>query len=149
MLGDENTTEDVFQEVFIALLKTIDRKNEIENLKAYLFKIAGNLSLNVIRKNKIRKMDYKDIFELDAYTKSTYQDTESNEIAKMIDSALELLSEEYREAFTLQMYFNMSYNEIAEITAVPVSTVRNRVVRAKLKLRQILAPYYEDEKSER
>ena len=149
MLGDDKTAEDVFQDVFVALLKTVERKNELENLKAYLFRIAGNLSLNIIRKNKTRKIDYKDIFELDYYAKSDYQDNESAEIAKLINSALELLSDDYKEAFTLQMYFNMSYSEIAEICSVPVSTVRNRVVRAKLKLRQILSPYFEDEKSER
>ena len=149
MLGDEKTAEDVFQDVFIALLNTVERKSELENLKSYLFKIAGNLSLNIIRKNKTRKLEYKDIFELDYYTKSDYQDNESVETAKLINSALELLSEEYKQAFTLQMYFNMSYIEIAEITAVPISTVRNRVVRAKLKLRQILSPYFEDKLSER
>jgi len=149
MLGDDKTAEDVFQDVFVALLKTVERKSELENLKAYLFRIAGNLSLNIIRKNKIRKIEYKDIFELDFYAKSDYQDNESAETAKLINSALELLSDDYKEAFTLQMYFNMSYNEISEITEVPVSTVRNRVVRAKLKLRQILSPYFEVQKSER
>ena len=61
----------------------------------------------------------------------------------MIDSALNLIPEEQAEAFMLQVYQGMSYNEIAEFFEVPVSTVRNWVVRAKKKLRDILIPYLE------
>jgi DNA-directed RNA polymerase specialized sigma24 family protein len=44
------------------------------------------------------------------------------------------------------MYCGFSYEEIAEINNVPVTTVRNWIVRAKIKLRKILSPYFEDSK---
>ncbi len=53
------------------------------------------------------------------------------------------LIEEHREALVLQMYSGLSYLEIAELTGVPLTTVRNRIARAKSKIREILTPYIE------
>jgi RNA polymerase sigma-70 factor (ECF subfamily) len=61
--------------------------------------------------------------------------------------ALELLGDEYREALVLQTYNELSYQEIAEIQGVPLTTVRNRIVRAKRKLREIVQPYLAENKN--
>ena len=69
---------------------------------------------------------------------------ESRELERLVSTALDLLPEEQREAFVLQIYDGLSYKEIAEVIDRPVSTVRNPVVRAKQKVRKVLAPYLED-----
>lgn len=65
---------------------------------------------------------------------------ENKEMLEIINKALDLLTDENKEAFVLQVYEGMSYQEIADLTNLPVSTIRNRIVRAKMKLREILAP---------
>ena len=60
--------------------------------------------------------------------------------AELIADALVLLTDDQREAFCMQGYLGMKYNEIANDLNLPVSTIRNRIVRAKSKLREILSP---------
>lgn len=144
MLNMDKSSEDIFQEVFIKVLESGKKRTIIENFNAYIFKIARNLTINKIIQTKNMCIEYKDIFDLDNTITQTYSTLENKELGELINSAVDLLSEDYKEAFTLQTYFNMSYMEISEITKLPVTTVRNRVVRAKVKLRQILAPYFKE-----
>ena len=69
---------------------------------------------------------------------------EARELARLVAMALELLPDDQREAFILQAYSGLSYKEIGEVIDAPISTVRNRVVRAKRRVREILSPYLED-----
>jgi RNA polymerase sigma-70 factor (ECF subfamily) len=70
---------------------------------------------------------------------------EEQELTKLVAMSLDLLPEEYREALTLQIYGGLSYQEIGESMGVPVTTIRNWIVRAKQKMQEILAPYYEEQ----
>lgn len=63
---------------------------------------------------------------------------------ELITTALELLPEDYREAFVLREYDGLPYNEIAELTGASLATAKIRVFRAKEKLRKILEPYLRD-----
>ncbi|GAB1370813.1 hypothetical protein MASR1M45_08750 [Candidatus Kapaibacterium sp.] len=62
---------------------------------------------------------------------------------------LELLPDMHKEAFILQAFQGLSYSEIAAVLDVPVTTVRNWIVRAKSKLREILLPYFESYRIEK
>lgn len=141
IFGDGTFAEDIFQDTFLNLLKSIENNINVGNVQGYLLRTARNLSLNFRRDNKI------DLTEFDDYhTYVTDNNFEMKELASMIDSALELLPDEHKEAFILQSYQGLSYSEIATLTDVPLSTVRNRIVRAKAKLREILAPMIKEEK---
>jgi RNA polymerase sigma-70 factor (ECF subfamily) len=111
---------------------------DIPSVQFYILKIVRNLCLNHKRDNRINFIELED-FHLPVSDNKV----ESDELFDLIYSSLELLPEEHKEAFLLQVQQGLSYNEIAEVTEVPVSTVRNRVVRAKSKLREILLPYFE------
>ncbi len=138
IFGEEGYAEDIFQDTFIQLLKSIENNVQIDNINGYLLKTARNLSINFKRKNKVEIIEYDDLnyfindraFEL-------------QELSELLDSALDLLPVEHKEAFILQTYYGLSYSEIANLTEVPLTTVRNRVVRAKFKLREILSPILE------
>ena len=141
IFGDGNFAEDIFQDTFLQLLKSIENKVIIGDVQRYLLKSARNLTLNFKRNNKVNFVEFDDYHAF-------FNDLnfEKKELAQMIDAALELLPEEHKEAFILQTYQGFSYNEISVITEVPVSTVRNRVVRAKSKLKEILSPMLEEGK---
>ena len=70
-----------------------------------------------------------------------FQEDNQNELEQMIETALQLLPEEHKDALIMQTYSNMTYNEIAVIQEVPMTTVRNRIVRAKSRLRELLSGY--------
>jgi RNA polymerase sigma-70 factor (ECF subfamily) len=69
---------------------------------------------------------------------------ERAELIRILTVALEVLPDEQREALILQVYDDLSYQEIAEFMNVPLSSVRNWVVRAKKKLRDELQQYWSD-----
>ena len=139
LAGDTSCSDDIFQEVFMKFLKSAENGTVIENVLGYLLRIARNLCLNARRDTKEVPTDLNDLI-----IPVTERKMESEELEKMIESALELLPAEHKDAFVLQVYEGLSYKEIAELTDVPLTTVRNRIVRAKARLREILLPYLED-----
>ena len=144
VLGDETLAEDILQDTFIKFLKSLETNIPIHNVLAYLLKIARNLCLNHVRDNSMVFVN------LDECTFEFYETVlENEELSQVINTALELLPVEHKEAFILQVYQGCSYNEIADITDSNISTVRNRIVRAKRKLREILSEYYETNKDKK
>lgn len=138
ILCNEALCEDIYQETFLKFLQSAEKEKEMTNVFAYLLKIARNLCLNAQEKkvNSVPLDNIEVVFEDTQYEKA--------ELSKLVAMALELLNDQYREALVLQTYNDMSYEEISETLEVPVSTVRNWVVRAKKKVREILTPYLED-----
>lgn len=136
IVGDRLLAEDLFQETFTRFVKSADENREMTNLPAYVLRIARNLALQHKRDNKFSTISIDNI-DL-GFQDNSYEEKEINSILK---TALELLPDDYREALALQIYNEMTYNEIAEFLDVPMTTVRNRIVRAKQKLREIALPY--------
>jgi RNA polymerase sigma-70 factor, ECF subfamily len=138
ILGNESEAEDIFQETFLSFLKSTEKEREMTNVQAFLLRIARNLCLNENRQKRSR------VFSLDDFDLGTEDNRmERTEITKIIVSTLELLPEEQKEAVILQIYHDMTYQDMSEFLGLPVSTVRNRVTRGKQQIRNILAPYFE------
>lgn len=135
-LDGEETANDVFQETFVRFYKSASADREMTNLPAYLLRIARNLCVNAIRKQK----DHSS-FEEYMYEDFDQHHNGTEELMDLIKSALNQLEEKYREMFVLREYDGMSYAEIADATNESVSTVKVRIFRAKQKIRDILAPY--------
>ena len=138
IIGDGRYADDIFQETFLKFLATVEKGTIIQNSLGYLLKTAKNLIYNYHRDNLLN------FIELDEIHCSTNDTTyESIEFSNIVEHALTLLPEEHKEAFVLQTYEGLTFNEISELTDVPLTTVRNRIVRSKRKLREILKPYLE------
>ncbi|MFP4528937.1 MAG: RNA polymerase sigma factor [Candidatus Kapaibacterium sp.] len=135
-LGNEEQANDIFQETFLSILNRDHANETIENVQAFLFRIAKNLCLNTRRDQKYNfvPIDKLQLFEETAEPKD-------RELTQIAVAALDLLPDEHREAMLLQIYNDLSYKDIAEIMEVPVSTVRNWIVRGKKKLAEIIRPY--------
>lgn len=133
-LGDRPAAEDIFQEVFLNLLERVRGGSEIENVLGYLMRSARNRCLNVIRDRKYPK----DVDELEEFLPGG-EDVSVGEYEDL-ESALQQLPAANREALLLCEYQGYSYDEIASMTEVPVTTVRKRIFRARQRLRQILSP---------
>ncbi len=136
VVGDRNKADDLFQETFLKLLQSISIDKEMSNLSGYMIKIARNLCLKYKSQQNVNLVSIED-FEIPTNDNIL----EGTELSSLISMALDLLQEEHREALVLQAYDGMTYSEIAEIQEVPVTTVRNWIVRAKQRLREILTPY--------
>jgi len=110
----------------------------LNSVNFYLFKIARNICLNYKRDKKVS-------YNLDDYQIAARNDDyERIEVMELLKTALDFLDFDYREAFILRQYQGMAYKDIATITGDSVSAVKNRVWRAKEKIKEILSPYLED-----
>jgi RNA polymerase sigma-70 factor (ECF subfamily) len=69
---------------------------------------------------------------------------ENNEIADILHTSLDALSEENREVIVMKEFMDMSYKDIAIALNLSVSVVRIRIFRGKKKLREIMTPYIND-----
>ena len=143
IMGEHTAAEDVFQGTFLRFLQSAEVDREMTNVPGYLLRIARNLCLNT--KAKMQPVA-RPIEEWELVTEE--HEIESRELEQLVATALDLLPEDQREAFVLQAYNGLSYKEIAEVIDRPVTTVRNRVVRAKRRIREILAPYLVDYREE-
>jgi RNA polymerase sigma-70 factor, ECF subfamily len=137
--GDNTVAEDLLQETFVKLFDSGRQARQVENFPAYLMTIARNLCLTHRTRSKRQFVEVED-FHL------TSKDVpyEQKELLQLIQTSLELLPEDYREAFVLREYNGLSYSEIADVIGQSLDVVKVRIFRAKKKLREILAPYLED-----
>jgi len=142
ILNRDMEAEDILQETFVKFLAILEKGTVIENVPAYLLRIARNLSLRSESKKQLTVPieDYHAIFN--------EAPMEAEETSKILQMSLDLLPKEQREALVLQVYGGLSYNEIAEVMGVPMTTVRNWIVRAKDKMRKIVAPYFQQSEEE-
>lgn len=138
MLKDRVHAEDLFQEVFIR----VSRKRQHfqgGNFSGWLFAIARNLCLNAIR-DTVNHTSLDDLQGMMAAPEKELYD----ETSEILRDAIEQLPEDMKEALVLRVYSGFSYKEIADITDAKLATVKVRIHRAKLRLYDLLEPYFSD-----
>lgn len=139
-IGNLEEAEDLFQETFIRFHQSASKDRVMTNVPAFLLKIARNLCVNFKKREK-QSVSYEDYMVPDYGTESG---SEQSELLDLIKDALETLPDEYKEPFILREYHGLTYKEIAEITEMPLSNVKERIHRAKQKIKDILAPYMQE-----
>ena len=143
MLGPGPEAEDVGQEVFIRFYQTMDRFRGEASLGTYLTRIAINLSLNVLKKRKRRRMLFWDapvemIQAIPGPEASEVDDDDKDLIRK----AVQTLDPAFRSVIVLRLMQGYSTRETAEILDIPEGTVLSRLARAQKKLKELLTPYF-------
>lgn len=143
MVNDIDDSESLTQDTFVKAYENIKKYENNGNFQGYLFKIAKNLTLNFIKKNKrirIFSSFGKSVeYEKEHFTEETgelkYIEDEKEMILR---KALLKLKEEKRLALILKTYMNMSYKEIAEITGWSISKIETLISRARNDLINII-----------
>ncbi len=131
-VGRSASTDDIFQEVFLGTLEKIRNGQEILNIEGYLLRSARNRCLNVIRDYRYAK----DVYEMEDVLPE--QTVEPDVLRDRLHDAVQSLPAELREPLVLREYQGYTYEEISNITDLPVSTLRKRLFRARNKLRTML-----------
>ena len=146
MLGNKAEAEDVAQEVFITVFKTIESFREEAKFSTWLYRVAVNHCKNRI-KYLARRHD-RDRDELDetnegAATAATDpplprpdRALEGAQLDKILQAAIATLDDDHRVLVVLRDIEDLSIEEICEITGLPDGTVKSRLHRARLALRK-------------
>jgi RNA polymerase sigma-70 factor (ECF subfamily) len=156
MVQNRQIAEELTQEVFLALVKNRLRYEPTAKFTTYLYTIASNMiSKEWLRRKRRPRMfslfsnwgredeSFHPLEQVADEREDTLARYTSTEITEAVSDALRNLPEHQREAFVLRRFHDLSYQEIAEITSVPVGTAKSRVVRAERALRPHLAAYRE------
>ncbi|WP_428264420.1 sigma-70 family RNA polymerase sigma factor [Haliangium sp.] len=149
MLGNREEAEDVSQEVFITVFKSIDSFRGDSKLSTWLYRIAANHCKNRIkylsRRHDRTHSSYDEQIMGDqgahaptAPTASPRPDRqlEGAELEQVMQRCIATLEDDHRLLIVLRDIEELSYEEICTITQLPLGTVKSRLHRARLALRK-------------
>jgi len=158
MLGNQEEAEDVAQEVFITVFKSIDSFRGDSKLSTWLYRITANHCKNRIkylaRRHDRKKAEFDEEVErgqaagavsAPVVHRRPDEELQGAQLQVMLQEAIEALDEEQRLLVVLRDIEELSYEEICEITGLALGTVKSRIHRARMTLRKKLAKYMESE----
>ena len=144
MLGDHESALDVTQEVFIKVYNSLSKYSPEYKFSTWLYRIAHNAAIDHMRRNPMNAQsleaenaDGSYQIQIESGRPSPEQDHERSEWRTEIDAVVRCLPPAYRDLILLRHARDLSYDEIAEVTALPLGTVKNRLFRAREMMRQI------------
>lgn len=132
--GDASDAEDIVQDAFHNLLK-VEKVDELENPRAYLYQSAHNLALNRIRKIKYQE-SYASMQHSEEEARSPERFAQARSDLSAVQEKLSELPEKCREAFILHRVQAKSYQEIADELGVSISSVEKYLMRTMKFLRE-------------
>ena len=140
ILKDEAEADDVVQEVFVKIWESRERLDDYKLLNSYIFTIAYNNSIDLIRK-KINNTKYLEHLKISAtinFTPSIVSQIEYNELNKEVEKLVSNLPERQKQVYLLHREEGLTYPEIAERLGISKNTVENHMVKALKYLRHNL-----------
>lgn len=144
MLGNYDASLDVTQEIFIKVYNSMARYSSEYKFSTWLYKISHNAAIDYLRRHSAREQSLEienedGVYQVQFESKrlSPEQERERSEWREEIETVVKRLPTGYRELIVLRHTQDLSYDEIAEITNLPLGTVKNRLFRAREMMRDI------------
>ena len=143
MVGNYESALDLTQEIFIKVYNSLSRYRAEFKFSTWIYKIAHNAAVDHLRRTSTREQSLvlgteSDSFELpiESAHLTPEQESERKERRGEIESVVRALPANYRELIILRHSQDLSYEEIVEVTGLPLGTVKNRLFRAREMMRQ-------------
>jgi len=161
MVRDVDLVEDIAQDTFIRAYRALSQFRGEAQFYTWLYRIAVNTAKKAlmdlkrnptVSENSFKSADDDETspVENELTTSETPEAVlASKEIAEMVNSAMDMLPEELRQAITLREIEGLSYEEISEIMSCPIGTVRSRIFRARETISQKIRPLLERQSGKR
>jgi RNA polymerase sigma-70 factor (ECF subfamily) len=142
MLLSRDDAEDVVQETFVRVYQHRQSFNFQHCFSTWIYTIGLNLARNELRKRK--KFKFYDITEMKGNEAEFAVEMKlPSRLPQVLNAAIKGLPEKYRTAFVLRDIQEQPYEEVAKILSIPLGTVKSRVNRARMMLRDKLQPKME------
>jgi RNA polymerase sigma-70 factor, ECF subfamily len=145
MVGDYDAALDLTQEVFIKVYNSLTRYRAEFKFSTWIYKIAHNAAIDHLRRHTVREQSLtigidgeRREISIESGRLTPEQESERKEQRSEIESVVQLLPAAYRELIVLRHSQDLSYDEIAEVTGLPLGTVKNRLFRAREAMRDHL-----------
>jgi len=152
MTRSAEDSEDLLQETYLKAFKYYDRFEDGTNLKAWLFRIMKNAFINSYRKRKNRPQHLEfdelqegfeetDALKSPGFEANPEDELLSSEVDHEVRRALLALSHDYRMAVLLVDIQGFTYQEVADLLAVPVGTIMSRLYRGRKQMERALLSF--------
>src|ERR1700731_4334658 len=154
-VADQSDAEDILQEVFYELVEAYRMMRPVEQVTAWLFRVARNRITDLFRSKK-REASIEPAVNIEEGEELQWEDLlpspeagpeaayARSVLLEEMDAALDELPEEQREVFVAHEFLGYSFKELAEQTGVSVNTLLSRKHYAVLHFRQPLQTIYDD-----
>lgn len=140
--GDKNLSEDIFQEILIKVWRSLPKYNEQNKFSSWLFSIAHNTTLDMLRKKHKDKMfDEMENAEEIPGNGNPHSILIEKESEEKLLKAIEILPVKQREVFLLRINGELTFKEIAEITGEPLNTVLSHMHYSIKKIKKFIGVY--------
>src|SRR5262245_9431002 len=147
LVGRRELAEDLAQETFVRAFRALHTLRDEAKLSTWLFGIARNVARESFRSQprEEKKVELDDAQVLDLSDGGLLPDGQllNRELNQVIHEALDKLDEDKRAVFTLKIFYQRSYEEIAEITGFSIPKLKTDLHRAKAEMRRRIRPYLE------
>ncbi len=135
MGADGEEARDVCQQVFVKAFQHLDSYDPTRKFFSWLYRVAINETINAIKAHRSWEPLTSAMRAASANPEEAMQATEQEH---EVQRALLALEPKYRLAIIVRHFLQLSYDEAAEVLAVPVKTVKSRLFTARQQLREIL-----------
>ncbi|MCT8340394.1 RNA polymerase sigma factor [Luteirhabdus pelagi] len=142
---DRDITEDIFQDTFIKVIKTLKKGgyNEEGKFLPWVMRIAHNLVIDHFRKNnRMPKFENKDDFNIFSVLSDGALNAEKQMIKGQVENdvrrLIQELPEDQKKVLIMRIYKEMSFKEISEQTGVSINTALGRMRYALINLRKVI-----------
>ena len=150
MVQDPATAEDLAQEVFVKAFRRLDTYDERWKLSSWLFKIAHNTTIDHLRRGGPETVSLEGEGDddrgggglgavlADATAEDPAAAAERRDLARSLEHAIGRLRPEYRQAVLMFYAHGASYQDICEVTGLPLGTVKTNLHRARKELAEAM-----------
>ncbi|HEX7078784.1 MAG TPA: sigma-70 family RNA polymerase sigma factor [Candidatus Eisenbacteria bacterium] len=155
MLRNPEDAEDVLQETFLRAYRGIKSFQGHSTFSTWIYRITANSALMKLRKKQLPTVSIDDADEREApiniadWAPGPVERLMSEETRKAMEDAIEALPPEFRQVFILRDVEELSNAEVADVLDLSVAAVKSRLHRARLKVRNRLAQYFNESKTGR
>ena len=149
MVGNRDDALDLSQEIFLKVFQALERYNAEYKFSTWLFRIAGNAAIDHLRKRRPRTVPLEipdpetrsgvSGIEHESHGLDPYGELRNVQRGDAISRAIADLPPEFRELITLRHFGGLSYEDIARVKNMPLGTVKNKLFRARVVLKERLA----------
>lgn len=136
-IGSKTKTEDVMQDLFLRLCKASGLPKDREELKCYIFRAFQNACTDTLRHHK--QIEFQEIEALSGLRAEELAPQSFEQEMRLINRLMQSLPQEQSETIRLRIYSECSFQEIAQIMEVPITTAKSRFKYGIDKLRDGLA----------
>ncbi|WP_438965200.1 RNA polymerase sigma factor [Flavobacterium sp.] len=144
-LNDRDLADDIFQDTFIKVIKTLKTKsyNEEGKFLPWVMRIAHNLIIDHYRKDKKMPMNREtETYSIFEFIKDSSSNIEGQMITEQVENDLKRmileLPDDQKEVLVMRMYEDLSFKEISEKTGVSINTALGRMRYAIMNLRKVM-----------